>query len=256
MSSAQTPPRGRTLVPVYALAAAVALAWRALAMPWDFGGLFIQFVATAFGVMVFVAAKPPTRGRVQRAVFYALFTASCGLWSFEAYYDPGAALPFVISCFILALVWAGDKRTSVKLVNTLAVALPVAALITFGVYGAAPAYRLRNLDAGRVHAVEFLSASYGVQGGETRVELTSREDVAEFVDALRETTPYAPSHLRDPSLWLVTVVLNSGERLQFRLDDTTGRGPTACRLLLRGDYYQNRDLCRIVRSRVARSNQY
>src|SRR5215218_1799075 len=106
MSSAQTPSKVRPVVPAYVLAAALALGWRALAMPWDFGGLFIQFVATAFGVMVFVAAKQPTRGGFQRAVFYSLFTISSGLWSFEAYYAPQAALPFVISCFVLALVWA------------------------------------------------------------------------------------------------------------------------------------------------------
>ncbi|HVF66788.1 MAG TPA: hypothetical protein VM914_03945 [Pyrinomonadaceae bacterium] len=244
----------RPVVPAYALAAAVALAWRAVALPWDFGGLFIQFVATAFGVMVFVAAKPPARGGFQRAVFYALFTASCGLWSFEAYYAPQAALPLVITCFVLALVWAGDKRTGVKLVNTLAVALPLAALSAYGIYSTIPAYRLRHLDAGRVRAVEFAPSSYG-EGGASRIELTSREDVAEFVSTLAATTPYLPGRERDPSLWHATVVFDSGERFRFQLDEGTGDDPYSCRVLLGVTSYQNGPLCRLVRSRVPRPIQ-
>src|SRR5919205_218254 len=128
MSSAQTPPKVRSVVAGYVLAAAVALAWRALVLPWDGGGFFIQLILTPFGVMTFVSAKPPTRDRFQRAVYYSVFTLSCGLWSFQAYYPPLAAVPLAVGCFLLALVWGGDKRTNVKLVDTLAVALPVAAL--------------------------------------------------------------------------------------------------------------------------------
>lgn len=251
MSSAQTPFRVRPVVPVYVLAAALALVWRALAMPWDFGGLFLQFVATAFGVMVFVAAKQPTRGGFQRAVFYTLFTISCGLWSFEAYYAPQAALPFVISCFILALVWSGDKRTSAKLVYTLAVALPLAGLLAYGIYNAVPVYRLRHLDAGRVSAVVFVPSSYG-EGGTSKIELTSRDEVAEFVSASRATTPYLPGRGRNPPLWWAVVIFDSGERVRFDLDDAAGSGRDTCILRLGVTSYQNRQLCRLVRSRVSK----
>jgi hypothetical protein len=252
MSSELTPDKVRPVVPAYVLAAAVALVWRALALPWDFGGLFIQFVATAFGVMVFLAARPPSRGGLQRAVFYALFTASCGLWSFEAYYAPQAALPFVISCFVLALVWAGDKRTNVKLVDTLAVALPVGALLTYGVYSAAPVYRLRHLDARRVLAVEFLPSN---GGGGAKIELTSWDDVTEFVKASGRTTPYLPGRERNPALWRASVVFDSGERLHFYVDEGAGGSPDNCLLRLGATSYQNRPLCRMLRSRVSNPNQ-
>ena len=253
MSSALNPDKARPVVPAYVLAAAVALAWRALALPWDFGGLFIQFVATAFGVMVFLAAKPPARGRLQRAVFFTLFTASCGLWSFEAYYAPQAALPFVISCFVLALVWAGDKRTKVKLVDTLAVALPLAALLTYGVYSAAPAYRLRHLDARRVLAVELVP-SYG-EGGATKLELTSWDDLTEFARASVATTPYLPGRERYPATWRAAVVFESGERFYFAVDEGAGGSPDNCLIRFRNTSYQNRPLCRMLRSRVSGQTQ-
>ena len=244
----------RSVVKTYVLVCAVALAWRALALPWDAGGFFIQLMLTPFGVMTFVSAKPPTLDRFQRAVYYTVFTLSCGLWSFQAYYSPLAAVPLAIGCFVLALVWGGNKRTNVKLVDTLAVALPVAALFAFGVYNALPVYRLRNLDAGRVRAVEFVPASYSEQVL-ARVELTSREDVAEFVSVLRATTPYAPAYQRNHLPWRVTVVFDSGERLQFGLDENAGEGRDTCNLLLRGHGFQNRALCRLVRSRVPVSKQ-
>jgi len=254
MSSAPNTDKARPVVPAYVLAAVVALAWRALALPWDFGGLFIQFVATAFGVMVFLAAKPPTRGRLQRAIFFTLFAASCGLWSFEAYYAPQAALPFVVSCFVLALVWAGDKRTNVKLVDTLAVALPVGALLAYGVYSAAPAYRLRHLDARRVLAVEVVPSSYG-EGGAGRMELTSPGDLTEFAEASAATAPYLPGRERYPALWRATVVLDSGERFHFEVDEGAGGSPDNCVIRFRNTGYQNGPLCRMLRSRASGQTQ-
>ena len=244
----------RPVVTVYLLAAAVALAWRGLVLPWDSEGFFIQLILTPFGVMTFVSAKPPSRDRFQRAVYYTLFTLSCGLWSFQAYYPPLAAAPLAMGCFLLVLVWGGDKRTNVKLVDTLSVGLPVVALFACGVYNSLPVYRLRNLDAGQVRVVEFVPSSYGEQGA-ARVELTSRDDVAEFVSVLRATTPYAPSYRYDPPPWHVTVVFDSGERLQFDLDESAGEWRDICHIRFRGDSYQNLRLCRLVRSRVPGSNQ-
>lgn len=254
MSSTETSPKVRPDIPVYALAAAVALAWRALVLPWNPEGFVVQLILTPFGVMTFVSAKPPTQDRFQRAFYYTLFTLSCGLWSVHAYYSPVVAAPLTIACFLLTLVWGGDKRTNVKLVDTLSVGLPIAALFAFGVYNAIPVYRFRNLDARRVRVVEFVPSSYGEQGV-AGVELTSREDVAEFVLALRAARPYSPEYQRDPPAWRVAVVLDSGERLQFRLDETAGKGRDTCHLLLRGGDYQSRALCRLVRSRVPNPNQ-
>ena len=256
MSSAQPTTKLRPLVKAYVLAAAFALAWRALVLPWDAEGFFIQFLLTPFGVMTFISSKPPppTRGRFQRAVYLTVFTLSCGLWSFHAYYSPLAAAPLNIGCFLLALMWGGDKTTSVKLVDTLSVALPVAALFALGVYSALPEYRLRNVDAGRVRAVEFVPSTNGEQGA-SRLELTSREDVAEFVAALRAATPYSPTHMSDPPPWRVAVVFDSGEMLQFTLDERGGKGLDTCHLLFRGHDFQSRALCRLLRSRAPDSNQ-
>jgi hypothetical protein len=118
-----------------------------------------------------------------------------------------------------------------------------------------PAYRLRHLDAGRVRAVEFESSSYG-EGGAAKIELTSREDVAEFVSAAGATTPYLPGRERDPSLWQATVVFDSGERFRFRLDKGAGYDSAPCLIRLGVSSYQNGPLCRLVRSRVTRPNQY
>ena len=255
MSSTQTPTKLRSLVKAYLLAAAAALAWRALVLPWDAGGFFLQLMLTPFGVMTFVSAKPPTRDRFQRAVYYTVFTLSCGLWSFQVYYPPLAAVPLAVGCFLLALVWGGDKRTNVKLVDTLAVALPCAALFALGVYNAIPVYRLRNLDAARVRAVEFVPSSPDEQGV-AWVQLTSRADVEEFVSDLRDTTPYAPAYQRDPPPWRVTVVLDSGENLRFGLEETAGEKRDTCHLRLGSGSFQNRFLCLLLRSRVPVSNKH
>lgn len=256
MASAQPTTKLRPLVKAYVLAAAFALAWRALVLPWDAEGFFIQFLLTPFGVMTFISSKPPptTRDSFQRAVYFTLFTLSCGLWSFQVYYPPLAAAPLVTGCFVLALVWGGDKTRSVKLVDTLSVALPVAALFAFGVYNALPVYGLRNIDAGSVRSAEFVPSSR-VEPGASRLELTSREDLAEFVSVLKATTPYAPSYRYDPPDWLVTVTFDSGKKLQFELGERAGEGRDTCHIRFQGDSFQNHALCRLLRSRVSNSKQ-
>jgi len=235
-----------SIVYTYIVVSVVALVWRAVFLPWDWGGFFLQFMAACWGLMVFGSIDFQTLTRFQRIFFYALFVMACLLSFEEVYFAPQAIAPLIIVCFILALIWGKAKKSNrIYLISVLA--LPLIGLLYYGLSYTFPIYRLRHLSPQQVQAVNLKRLAPADQGG-TEIQLTSETQTTPFLQALRKTAPYAPNHENLNSPWQATILLNSGEKIYIEIGKGTRANANTCRVTLGVTSYQNEPLCRLLKS--------
>jgi hypothetical protein len=242
------PSRTESIILTYLGVSLVALLYRVVVIPWDWGGLFLQFMAAFFAAMIIGNVNLPALHGFQLKVFYALFVIANVLSFVEVYFATQAIAPFIIVCLVLVGVWGRKKESKSKLLETLALALPLAGLMFYGLTYTIPVYRLRHLSSEQVREIRL---SPGKEG-ETNIQLSSEAEITPFLLALSKTTPYAPKGEEVNAHRQVTILLNSGDKISFTMGKGTLANANTCHIKVGVTSYQNEPLCRLLESLAPR----
>jgi|ERR1043166_1112751 hypothetical protein len=224
---------------VYACVAALALVWRLLAMPWDFGGCFFQVWVSAVGLGFWVAFYPRLDGRSRGiAVLTILPLAAFAVWG-SLYFAPQALFPFLFTAFVIGgalFRWSRARTWQAIAVSLLLV--PLAAYCFYGARHIRMIMRLRALQPDDVAELRLSPRA----GARTASVVGAREALAIIVPSLRATTPYSPNHetIRQP--WRLTIALRDGSSVALDLGDGNRAHPAFVWVQFGVAVYQNPEL--------------
>jgi len=238
-----------SIVLAYAAAAVGALVWHAFAVPWNWGGFFLQAMLSFCGVFLFLRIDLSGLEEFRHKVCSVMLILCCLLWFSYAYFDLRAVAPLTLICFAMIYVWGAAKPAQPKLHTTLLLGLPLIGLGWFGLHNAYKIYRLRHLNETQVRKIEVTPRD----AAGNRIQLTSESEIASFIAALRQTAPYLPNHERLNSPWQTTIVMGSGETISLDIGKGIRTNANTCRIQLGVTSYQNEALCRFLHSREPQS---
>lgn len=213
----------------------VALVWRFLAIPWDFGGFFYQLWVALVGLVFFVDVIPQLNANA-RMLAQLILLPICALLQFGSlYFAPQALSPFLFVAFVVVgmlFLWSTARRSQALLVSLLLVPLSIYCL--HGSRHMILLLKVRSLDPKKVSEVSLTSALAA-----QNIRVTESNVVANILSSLGYTSPYSPNHesIRQP--WHVLITMRDGSSIQFSVGNGNRAHPESVWIEFGVEVYQN-----------------
>ena len=201
------------LMLIYVEIALLALVWRFVFIPWDFGGCFYQVWIAAIGTAL--AAFYPRLNGIGRVLAWVILLPIGVLLLFGSLYFAFQALfPFMLLAFALASAlfpWSKKKARQAVLVSLLLI--PLAAFCLYGLRHMSLVGKVRSIPPADVVELRFAPVS----GKSGVIVLSNQEAITKVGMSLRHTFPYSPNHEEIKEPWRLTVSMRDGSQLAFNI---------------------------------------
>ena len=227
------------LVLIYVGIALLALAWRFVSIPWDFGGCFYQFWVAVVGTACFAGLYLRLKG-IGRVVAWVVVLPIGALLLFGSlYFAPQALFPFMgvaVALFgVLALLSKSKTRPAVLASLIL---IPLGAWCGYGFAHMRLVVRLRSLPPEEVTELRLTQGS----SGSTKTVINNREAVERIVRSFKSTAPYSPNHEGIKQPWRLTIVMRDGSSLDLNIGNGNRAHRSFVWIQFGVEVYQNAEL--------------
>jgi len=239
MTGNQETKKSLMLALIYEGTALLALVWRCVSIPWDFGGCFYQIWVAAIGT-AFFAGLYPRLNRIGRA-FAWVVALPIGVFLLfgSLYVAPQALFPFMFLALALVgalFLWSKEKVRLAVLVSLLLI--PPCLYCSYGGRHMALLCRIRSMPPSEVAELRFTVAS----GQSSNIVISRPEAITSIVMSLRQTCPYSANHESIKEPWRLAVFLRDGLRLQFSIGNGNRAHPSFVWIQFGVEVYQNAQL--------------
>ena len=226
------------IVLIYVGIALLALAWRFVFIPWDFGGCFYQVWITAIGTAL--AAFYPRLNGIGRLLAWVILLPIGVLLLFGSlYFAPQSLFPFMFLAFALAsALFPWSKKKARQAVLVLLLLIPLAACCLYGFRHMSLVGKVRSIPPGDVVELRFAPVS----GKSDVIVLSNQEAITNVVMSLRHTFPYGPNHEGIKEPWRLTVSMRDGSQLAFNIGNGNRSHASFVWIQFGVEVYQNAQL--------------
>jgi len=233
------------LVLIYVGIALLALAWRFISIPWDFGGCFYQFWVAVVGTACFAGLCLRLKGIGRVVAWVVLLPIGALLLFGSLYFAPQALFPFMFLAFALAsalFVWPKQKARQAVLVSLLLI--PLTAYCFYGFRHMALVCQVRSIPPSEVAELRFTPVS----GQSGTIVLSKPEAITNIVMSLRHTFPYSPNHEGIKEPWQLTVSMRDGSQLDLSIGNGSRAHASFVWIQFGVEVYQNAQLREVLQT--------
>ncbi len=227
------------LVLIYVGIALLALAWRFVSIPWDFGGCFYQFWIAVVGTACLAGLYLRLTGGARVVAWVVLLPIGAFLLFGSLYFAPQALFPFMFLAFALASVlFAWPKKKTRQAVSVSLLLIPLTAYCFYGFRHMALVCQVRSIPPSEVAELRFTPVS----GQSGTIVLSKPEAITNIVTSLKQTFPYGPNHEGIKEPWRLAVSMRDGSRLEFRIGNGNRAHASFVWIQFGVEVYQNAQL--------------